>query len=242
MVLITGFVVCLLQPPGAGQMFRLSLPWLLYAQNYFQTPLTFIWGHTWSLAVEEQFYILLPLLLILLTKSGGGRDDPFRAIPVIFIAFAVTCLSTRIANATITPFNVLFHLASFHTRIDSLFCGVCIFYFYHYRQALFFDAVKRFRLPAVFLGIALLVPLFLLRINDSPFIYTIGYTLLYVGGGLIIGATISDPPRKVWPIRTLAYIGSHSYSISLLSGLKPSETQLIVEFGLIDFRRMAMRT
>ena len=40
---------------------------LLFVQNYFSS----LWAHTWSLAVEEHFYLTLPLIVIYtLVKSG----------------------------------------------------------------------------------------------------------------------------------------------------------------------------
>jgi peptidoglycan/LPS O-acetylase OafA/YrhL len=46
-----------------------------YLQNYLSP----IWGHTWSLVVEEHFYILLPLFLlalIRLSSNGEIRSAP----------------------------------------------------------------------------------------------------------------------------------------------------------------------
>ena len=43
-------------------------PNLLHLQNYLGTRLTI----TWSLAVEEHFYVLLPPVLVLLASRGGG--------------------------------------------------------------------------------------------------------------------------------------------------------------------------
>ena len=42
---------------------------ILFIQNYFPG----FWGHTWTLAVEEHFYIGLPLLLIVVYRFTGGR-------------------------------------------------------------------------------------------------------------------------------------------------------------------------
>ena len=45
-----------------GRAFRETLPNLLHLQNYLGTRR----GHTWSLAVEEHFYLELPVLLCIL--------------------------------------------------------------------------------------------------------------------------------------------------------------------------------
>ena len=51
----------------------------IFAEIFFlQDYLPRVWIHTWSLAVEEQFYILLPLLLIILVKVHRGKSgQPF---------------------------------------------------------------------------------------------------------------------------------------------------------------------
>jgi peptidoglycan/LPS O-acetylase OafA/YrhL len=198
-----------------GQESLWLLPWLFYVQNYVDTPLTFIWGHTWSLAVEEQFYFLLPLLLILLTKTETAKDDPFRLIPAIFVFVGLACLLVRIINRA-TPFNGMMHLTPFHIRVDSLFCGVFVSYLYHYCALTLFDAVKRFRYLLMCTGIALVLPAFLFDISNSPFIYTFGYTFLYIGNALIMmTAIVSDGRGTNFLANIVAYIGSRSYSIYL---------------------------
>ena len=66
------------------------VPELLFLQNYFDG----LWGHTWTLAVEEHFYLGLPLLLLWLGRNGG--PDPFRKLPLAFLFIAVGALLCRL--------------------------------------------------------------------------------------------------------------------------------------------------
>src|SRR5437870_3427941 len=47
-----------------------------YVQNYREG----VWNHTWSLAIEEHFYLLLPLSLLLLLRREG--KDPFAPLMI----------------------------------------------------------------------------------------------------------------------------------------------------------------
>ena len=69
-----------------------------FVQNYLGT----LWGHTWSLAVEEHFYILLPLSLLALLQYRLA-SHPFAVLPRIIGVVCVLVLAARIANACIFP-------------------------------------------------------------------------------------------------------------------------------------------
>jgi peptidoglycan/LPS O-acetylase OafA/YrhL len=78
-----------------GIRWRPYLTEVLFYQSYQPDRL---WGHTWSLAVEEHFYILLPLLLLLMVKFQRKRaaSDPFRMIPVVCSILAIFSLLQRL--------------------------------------------------------------------------------------------------------------------------------------------------
>jgi len=154
---------------------------ILFVQNYRYA----IWGHTWSLAVEEHFYIALALLLLALARYSLDRTDPFRKVPQIFLFVAVTCLTLRILTIALTPSSkfITWQVMNLtHTRIDALFFGVLLGYLYHFRP----ETITNFCRPAanrVALGILSVVLLsccyFFSR--DDHFQLMFGLTFLYLG-------------------------------------------------------------
>jgi peptidoglycan/LPS O-acetylase OafA/YrhL len=200
---------------------------ILYVQNYGP----FIWRHTWSLAVEEHFYILLPLFLLLLIRYSPNRGNPFDVIPFVFLFVAVACLSLRLVTVLNIPQASLRDWAVYrrayattHCRIDSLFFGVLLGYFHHFHSELAKKLLSppRHKVGLVFLSIGLLSVSLCLPIQNR-FMLTAGLTLLYLGFGcvLMLCLHVQDvlPKGLAKPFRQIgtgcAYIGVYSYSIYL---------------------------
>jgi peptidoglycan/LPS O-acetylase OafA/YrhL len=195
----------------------------LFVQNYKYG----IWTHTWSLAVEEHFYIGLALLLLFLAKYSVDRSDPFRKIPQIFLFIAVFCLLCRILTIRFTPpadFLTSQVMNPTHTRIDGLFFGVFLGYLYHFRM----EALQRVLLPlrnriALLVLSAILLSTCYFFSRDSHFLLTFGLTFLYLGfGGLLLLSLFASRVLKgrLAAIANhagdgCAYVGRHSYSIYL---------------------------
>src|SRR5258706_2288181 len=101
-----------------------------FMQNYF----TGIWGHTWSLAVEEHFYILLPLTLVCMARFAPS-DRPLRMIPLLFLVVAIVCLAARVATWRLLEFQYNTHFQRSHLRFDSLLFGVLLSYYFNFESA-----------------------------------------------------------------------------------------------------------
>ncbi len=185
---------------------------LVFLQSYVPG----LWNHTWSLAVEEHFYLLLPLTLAVMLRWNKGSPTPLRPILSLAAGLAVFVLAGRLINWQVRPsYDSLTHMFASHLRLDSLFFGVAISYAYHFHSSRFagvFTPRRRFLIAG---GALLLTPAFILPLETSPFIYTIGFTVFYVGSGMmLVGILLSQIPDGQ-PVATLATLGKYSYPIYL---------------------------
>src|SRR5579863_5671894 len=89
-LIVAGLLVDLVRPGHHFSIQRLLVE-IVFVQDYFQG----IWGITWSLGVEEHFYLFLPLILLLMIRRD--REKPFAALPYVFAAIAIFALVCRFA-------------------------------------------------------------------------------------------------------------------------------------------------
>lgn len=164
-------------------------------------------GHTWSLAVEEQFYLLMPGLLFL-----GKRRAFFILCLVVLLAPFV-----RLLTFTFFPDPDLRWVGfGFQANADSLAAG-CLLAFY--RQKLWQYALyQRFLQSKIFV----LVPIFAVLLNyfsDRPRIYSfVCITLINFCVVLCIDWAVRFPNGligKILNAKPLVFVGMLSYSIYL---------------------------
>lgn len=217
-LLITTVLVDMLRPgiPSYPVTWRSMLAEATFTQNYFPG----IWGQTWSLGVEEHFYILLPIALWLMYRTHRDTRDPFRWLPTLFMIVATVEILLRIAVArtlTSDAQHAAF-LCPTHLRIDALLFGVVIRYYKQFQPAKFIE-ISKGKTGLVIVGLAILMLAILPRAN--AIMHTIGFSLVYFGCGFLIARCVDSHPHRYFAlviVRPLAAIGYYSYSIYLWHG------------------------
>lgn len=159
---------------------------VFFLQNYL-SGLGWFYGVTWSLAIEEHFYILLTLVLGYLIKKNVKLEDLGKKALVYTLIFFGAVISLRFAVNLYFPADEIRTFTMTHLRIDSLFAGVVVSYLYYFRRDWLTDFYGRKKF-LIILAAPLLIsfaPL-IADATESFFVKTVGFTLLYVSFGLIL--------------------------------------------------------
>lgn len=111
------FCFCLLRHiPFVSENFTSAM--FFYRDYYFVKDL-WLTQHTWSLSVEEQFYLLWPVaLLLLLLRYNGTRAAAWSALALITLTPLM-----RIGLSKVVPGLAHEEYYTFHSRIDALMSG-----------------------------------------------------------------------------------------------------------------------
>ena len=201
--------------PAGPPTLKATLAELMFVQNYIPG----LWGHTWTLAVEEHFYIGLALLFGFLVQRQAGPTPPlncFAVIPLVCGCLALSCLVLRIAtNAShcAEPYDWFIYCGT-HLRIDSLFFGVLLAYLCHFQQL----HLRLAAVPSVVLvgaGLVCLSPAFMINVAVYHWVWAGLVVLLYIGAGFLVLAATRLTVSSNLVVRLLAALGAASYSIYL---------------------------
>ena len=135
--------------------------------------------------------ILCALGVAFLVRTRGEQRNPFGCIPRVFAGVAIACVALRLGTAAAFPtFAPRQHYTPTHLRIDSLMCGVALAYVH----AFFPDRIgrlARWRAPLAIGGCLMFLPAFFADLEATPFIYTLGFTLFYIGAAMLVLAAVA---------------------------------------------------
>ena len=185
---------------------------LLFVQNYGFG----LWNHTWSLGVEEHFYLLLSVAFRLLSRGPPGKLH-HRLTLIFGVLFFLVPVLRWYSFPHLPP--RFFGLYTFtHLRIDALAYGVFLASLSQREARSTLAAISSRRVPLCLLGIVLVSVCLLGKQTDRLF-YSLGVTALYLGFGLIVlcakDVKRGAPGLQRFPLVWLGWIGQCSYSIYL---------------------------
>ena len=195
---------------------------LLFIQNYaigpWPTYVPTYWGITWSLGVEEHFYFMMAGLVWLLKRNCGPKwGAKIHALPRLFVCVAIGCIVARIITCAFVPYDpkhkFLFQYAT-HVRMDALFFGVLLSYYWHNRWSTGFKNSLMDKRWLLAIGAAGLLSTAIYR--DELWFNLVGYVCTYVGSAYLLVSLLSlDRKPQNLCVRAMAWLGRHSYSVYL---------------------------
>ena len=218
--------------------------WLVFKeQDYFEAigrpPLL---QHTWSLAVESQFYLIWPVLLLLILKRLGKRVIPIAALAIaLFSGIALFLVSLRL-DATSTVSHVYFGT---DTHSVGLFLGAALAVSWipqNFKSEVSNKAQNFIDFIGVF-GLVGILGSFLLIDESSPTAYKIAFPLAAFFGAAIV-TSIVHPASRFAPVlqnRILLWIGERSYAIYLWHWVIFQITRPRVDIDGQDWALIALR-
>jgi peptidoglycan/LPS O-acetylase OafA/YrhL len=201
------FIGLLIMQSERGSYALHALPNFLFVQNYFSPE--YRWPASWSLAIEEHFYLALPILmsLFLLTRNG------LKWLPVACVAVCITCPVLRWFG---TNSQAVF--AQTHYRVDGLAYGVLMGYLLRHCPLEFAKIAELWpvglALAVVTLGLTVAYPF-----HESAWTRSVGLSALAVSFAVLIAAaTVSQLGKNAGqPVRGVArllnWCGQYSYTI-----------------------------
>jgi len=164
-------------------------------------------GHLWSLAVEEQFYLLWPAILVLFL---GVRRPTGYVATVLVAAIAVVAVRRAVLWEGGTGWLPLFNRTD--TRVDSLLVGALLASLWVRGRT----PVKGL-VPAAWVATGILLLCVEFARGDEAFVFLGGFTLVAVTAAVLILATIDSdwPGNRVLALAPLVAVGRVSYGLYL---------------------------
>jgi peptidoglycan/LPS O-acetylase OafA/YrhL len=191
---------------------------LFFYQNYSTNTL---FGISWSLAVEEHFYILLIIAVSVAVKFKALENK--KGFHIFTFTVLAYCLVARIITSIqFTENNFLIHYSPTHLRMDSLAFGVIIAYNYHFNKVWLSNFVQKYTVALTVIMCLCLATLFIWD-THTVFMRTIGFTLVYLGFGILLNLFLLAPKfqhrfEQIVPVfmyQLVSKIGLYSYAIYL---------------------------
>lgn len=163
-----------------------------------------LWDHTWLIAVEAHFYVILALGMAAITR--WKPDWMWKSWPWVFGITAAVCWIGRMISSGGDYEPVLMPT---HLRIDSLLCGVLVAWG---------TPIPSWQpRPAILVGVAvlLLLPAFVWDMEQTPAVLVHGVVGFYAAGACLLILASQGLHSTAWPWRALSALGRDWYGIYL---------------------------
>lgn len=211
-VVVTGIMITAVAAPHFLSHTQTLLSYFLFYNNY--VPAIPILGHLWSIAVEEHFYFLLPLLfafVCFLQKEPRGRKN------LLIFGFMLMIVIVNGLRFVYCPKPAYMGYPAgwirTHFRFDALVFGCCL-KLWENRVTRQPAASDRLLALGAFAGGVVLFAFVAVRFDYQIWYH---YTLTYLATGLMFVAALKEfgPLKWIAEQKLFIWIGKNSYGIYL---------------------------
>ncbi len=195
--------------------------YLLFLQNYYhEVPFFFI---SWSLCVEEHFYLILPIALTILLALF---KQPSKTFIVLMVLISFIPLILRLNYQHIHPKPFGYYITATHLNFDPLILGVLFAYISIYFKVMI-NALLRYKAAIYVACIALLASY---SWWPPQWMYSLGAYLLAVSFAATVALASADRAWVVSTYKLMGIIAVASYAIYLTHVLTLHSLERVFEF------------
>jgi len=193
-----------------GELNKYLVTYFVFFQNFYK-PYDFLFWESWSLSVEEWFYLLFPIILFLLLTFTRKYKTVIISTILLFLLFP---LAYRIIHSNMSvdgDFWDLYFRKLVLTRLDCIGYGILGAYIHKYHE-IFWNKYKKYFFIA---GLLIMLFLCINTIEYNMFYFkTFFFSLFGLSILLLIPKLESIKTEKI-PLRPFAFISKISYSMYL---------------------------
>ncbi|KAB3520765.1 acyltransferase family protein [Corynebacterium sp. zg254] len=212
---------------GLGKQFLGTLffvnNWVQIAdsQSYFADSGVQIFAHYWSLAVEEQFYVIWPLIVVglfALARKGHRRSAPLLGLFAVVAGVASAVAMATLYSPDADPTRVYYGT---DTHAFGLLIGVTVAVLLTDSRRVFVDSWPRKHSFAAgsagTVGLVALVLFFLFLKDTSAVAYQGGIVAANIAGALVVWAVVNEsgPASVFFRVAPMRWLGDRSFSLYL---------------------------